>query len=109
MMVKDRRGGNAGKWPYKRGDPKDRIFINPYKDPYRHMRDPYWLPQRDRCRWSLEIVRRHEVQATRTARFAKFNETLKNNGLNERLQVVMGVLTVILVISLAVTLYFTLF
>ncbi|WP_461366813.1 hypothetical protein [Candidatus Darwinibacter acetoxidans] len=26
---------------------------------WRYVRYPWWLPPRDRCAWSLEIVRRH--------------------------------------------------
>ncbi len=110
---------NAGKWPYKRGDPRDRVFIDPYKDPYRYMRDPYWLPQRDRCRWSLEIVREYEVRAARSAaRFAKFNEIARERRAEReaarraaevRLRVVMAIMIAMLMIGLAIALFLTLF
>lgn len=59
-MTKDiLEGGNAGKWPYRYGDPRDRFSLTLGSDPYAHLRDPWYLPPRDRCAWSPEIVRRH--------------------------------------------------
>ena len=61
------QGGNAGKWSYRYGDPRDRFALTlGLRDPYVDMRDPWWLPPRDRCAWSLEIVRERTREIERT-------------------------------------------
>ena len=60
------QGGNAGKWSYRYGDPRDRFALTlGLRDPYVDMRDPWWLPPRDRCAWSPEIVRERAREAER--------------------------------------------
>jgi len=66
-MTKDiLEGGNAGKWPYRYGDPRDRFSLTLGSDPYAHLRDPWYLPPRDRCEWSPEIARDRERTRRRT-------------------------------------------
>ena len=52
-------GGHAGESPY-RYDPAARLSLTMgySRDPLHNSRYPWWLPPRDRCAWSLEIVRR---------------------------------------------------
>jgi len=52
-------GGHAGESPY-RHDPAARLSLTMgySRDPLHNSRYPWWLPPRDRCAWSLEIVRR---------------------------------------------------
>ena len=52
-------GGHAGESPY-RYDPAARLSLTlGYPGvPLRYTRYPWWLPPRDWCAWSLEIVRR---------------------------------------------------
>jgi len=65
-MTKDiLEGGNAGKWPYRYGDPRDRFSLTLGSDPYAHLRDPWYLPPRDRCAWSLEIARKRTREMDR--------------------------------------------
>lgn len=71
-------GSNAGKWPYRYGDPRDRFSLIPGQDPYQDMRDPWWLPPATRCKWSLEIIREREERRTRSAaRLAEINKVMK--------------------------------
>ena len=65
-MTKDiLEGGNAGKWPYRYGDPRDRFSLTLGSDPYAHLRDPWYLPPRDRCEWSPEIARKRTREMDR--------------------------------------------
>lgn len=51
-------GGHAGEWPY-RHDPRDQLQLSYAFQPPDPDRIARAYPPRDRCAWSLEIVRRH--------------------------------------------------
>jgi hypothetical protein len=51
-------GGHAGEWPH-RHDPRDQLQLSYAFQPPDPDRIARAYPPRDRCAWSLEIVRRH--------------------------------------------------
>lgn len=57
-------GGHAGESPY-RYDPAARLSLTMgyARDPLHNSRYPWWLPPRDRCAWSPEIVRERAREA----------------------------------------------
>lgn len=57
-------GGHAGESPY-RYDPAARLSLTAgySRDPLYDSRYPWWLPPRDWCAWSLEIVRERAREA----------------------------------------------
>jgi len=59
-------GGHAGESPY-RHDPGARLSLTlGYPGvPLRYTRYPWWLPPRDRCAWSPEIVRERAREVER--------------------------------------------
>lgn len=60
------QGGNAWKWSYRYGDPRDRFALTlGLRDPYADMRDPWWLPQAGRCWISPEINQERAQEAAR--------------------------------------------
>ena len=61
-------GGHAGEWPY-RHDPRDQIRISYAFQPPDPDRIARAYPPRDRCAWSLEIVRRHAREMERDREF----------------------------------------
>jgi len=103
------QGGHAGEWPYRYGDPGDRFGLTLGPDPYRHTRDPWWLPPRDRCEWSLEIARDRERTRRRTdALFARTDAADRRREAEGRYQtqrrqaltaIAGGLLLVVLVIA----------
>jgi hypothetical protein len=60
------RGGHAGESPY-RHDPAARLSLTMgySRDPLHDSRDPWWLPQADRCAWSPEIARKRTREMER--------------------------------------------
>jgi hypothetical protein len=106
------QGGHAGEWPYRYGDPRERfaLALGP-GDSYTDLRDPWWLPPRDRCEWSLEIARDRERTRRRTdALFARTDAADRRREAEGRYQtqrrqalaaILYGVVIMVLVIAAA--------
>lgn len=104
-------GGHAGEWPYRHGDPRDRLSPTLRYDPDAHTRYPWWLPPRDRCEWSLEIVREREQTRKRTeAFFARMEAADRQRNAeilyqNQRRQTLAAVATGLLTVFLIITFF----
>ena len=105
-------GGHAGESPY-RHDPAARLSLTAgyARDPLHDSRYPWWLPPRDRCAWSPEIVCRHarlmEIDnqifaAVEAARARQLAEARYSEQRRQALAAIIGgLLVMILVIAAA--------
>ena len=103
-------GGHAGEWPY-RHDPRDQLQLSYAFQPPDPDRIARAYPPRDRCAWSLEIVRRHAREmeidnqifaAVEAARARQLAEARYSEQRRQALTAILyGVVIMILVIAAA--------
>ena len=103
-------GGHAGEWPH-RHDPRDQLQLSYAFQPPDPDRIARAYPPRDRCAWSLEIVRRHarvmEIDnqifaAVEAARARQLAEARYSEQRRQALTAILyGVVIMILVIAAA--------